>query len=440
MNSDEQLNILPASDPWPDEVDVVFDGLAQGGDAVAHYGGRAVFAAGVLPGEQARVRLRDRQRRFARGNVVERLHDAPERIASPCPLEGRCGAGDWRWIDGRAQLAWKQRILADQLRHLGGIDLGEQVVGALEDPGDGWAYRTTAELHVADGIVGYFLPGGRQLIEVHNCCLHHPLLNQALAAAFPLPVGLPMRGLTMRCAPDAGEVLAVLDLHRPVPVERLAAWAAQWRARYPALVGVVAVAGGREQVVTGRQWLIQYIAGLELRVGARSFFQGHARMTAALVERVVELANPGADDHVLDLFCGVGTFALPLARRAKQVIGVESWSEAIKDAQANAAAAGLDSLLWHTGPVETVLPTLGERCDIVVLDPPRRGCEPAVLDALVKLRARRIVYVSCHPGTLARDCRRLVEAGYHVVSAEVVDMFPQTHHLESIVTLQWAVD
>ncbi len=175
---------------WPDEIDLEIHGIAQGGDGVGRFGERPVFAAGGLPGETVRVRLRDRQAAFARGNVIAVMQPATERIVSPCPKESICGAAGWRDVDYDAQLRFKAEILRDQLRHLGGIDIPVSAAhgadlapsaGSDLPAGRGWSYRTTAELHYANGKLGYYAPNSRRVVDLGQCCLHHPLINEAIA-------------------------------------------------------------------------------------------------------------------------------------------------------------------------------------------------------------------------------------------------------------------
>ncbi|MDQ5853137.1 MAG: TRAM domain-containing protein, partial [Chloroflexota bacterium] len=174
---------------WPDEVEIEVASIAQGGHGVGRWHGRPVFATGALPGETVRVRLRERQASFARGEVVAVSIAALERVPSPCPLERLCGAADWRWVDYSAQLRFKAAILEDQLRHLGGIEIEVSTVHGMVDPssagpsvpaGPGWGYRTTAELHVSHGKLGYFAPNSRRVVDLPRCCLHHPSINDAL--------------------------------------------------------------------------------------------------------------------------------------------------------------------------------------------------------------------------------------------------------------------
>jgi len=424
---------------WPSEIDLEVTGIAQGGDGVGRWEGRAVFATGALPGESVRVRLRERQAAFARGDVIELRTAAPERVQSPCPLETTCGAADWRWIDYGAQLRFKAMILEDQMRHLGGIEIEVAAVHGMEARaateggiGGAWGYRTTAELHVAEGKLGYYAPHTRRVADVPWCCLHHPLINEAITALRPLldpKVGL--QEVTIRCAPAAGSSLAILAAARPQ--ERLAR---RWMEACEHLRGVLHRDRSRVRLLAGEDHLLQELGGIRWHVGAGSFFQVNDRQTERLIERVRDLIEVSPGERLLDLFCGVGTFALPLARAGAHVTGVESYSQAIDDARRSALLNGISNVDWHAGPVEEILQSLEGRFDGAVLDPPRRGCAPAALQALLRLRPARIVYVACHPGTLARDCKILVEGGYTVERAEVIDLFPQTHHVESIILLR----
>jgi 23S rRNA (uracil1939-C5)-methyltransferase len=416
-----------AASPWPEELELDLTGIAQGGDAVGRYDNRAVFVAGALPGEHVRARLHDRQRAFARGTAIAIEQAAPERVPSFCPLERTCSAGDWRWIEYGAQLRFKAQILKDQLWHLGGIETDVVPPAAPDAPP--FAYRTTAELHVEGARIGYYRPGSRHVASVPTCCLHHPLINQALESLRPLlSERTHLRGVTIRSSPSTGRTLAVLDAGKHGH-----ALAQRWMAAEPTLAGVVDRHGA---VLAGDPALEQIVADLHFRVGGASFFQINSQQWEPLVARVRDLLDPQPNARLLDLYCGVGLFALTLARDVGSVHGIESWHVAIEDAQHNATQNAITNAEFHSGNVEAVLPTLPHTFDGAVLDPPRRGCEPATLDALAAHAPARIVYVSCHPGTQARDCRRLVEHGYHVRSAALIDMFPHTSHVEGIVVLE----
>lgn len=408
---------------WPEYLELTLDGIAQGGDGVGRVDGRVVFASGGLPGERVRVRLTDRQAAFARGRVVDVIEAMPERVPSFCPLERICGAADWRWIDSAAQRRFKAAILREQLHKLAAIDVPVAPPPATPPLG----YRTTADLHVAGSTIGYYRPGSRSVAEIPACCLHHPLINQALGALVPLlDRRVTLRDVTLRCSPETGMVLGVLDGRGP-----LRELARRWRSALPSLVGVT---DARGRVIDGRNWIERRVGDLRVRVSARSFFQINANQVAPMVDRVRALLDLQPNDRLLDLYCGGGLFALSCTATAESVVGVEEWQPAVDDAIASARDNGIANATFHVGKAEQIVASIDGPIDCVVLDPPRRGCAPEVLDALAARRPRRIVYVSCHPGTLARDCRQLA-AHYAIRSAEVIDMFPQTSHVESIVCL-----
>ncbi len=415
----------------PDEIELTLTAMAQGGAAVGRYEGRAIFASGGLPGERVRVRLREQQRSFARGDVIEVLRAAPERVRSVCPLESVCGAADWRWIDHAAQRRFKAAILRDQLWHLGGIEVDVPTPDP-PTPDEGWGYRTTAELHVANERIGYYRPGTRHVADVPACCLHHPLINDALEKLRPLlSRNVALRGVTIRCSPATGQTLATLDGRGA-----LRDLARAWRSRCESLAGVTATRPHR--LIDGQDWIEQHVGDARFHVSAGSFFQINWRQTPLLVHRVRALLQPDSSARLLDLYCGVGLFAIALAPLVADVVGIEEWTPAVEDARRSARLNHIVNARFEAGPAERLMQRLTGRFDLVVLDPPRRGCAPETLESLIALEPRRIVYVSCHPGTLARDCKRLTGAGYRVTSAEVIDMFPQTHHVESIVRLDRA--
>lgn len=409
---------------WPHDIELELESIAQGGAAVGRYENRAVFAEGGLPGETVQVHLHDRQANFARGRVTDVIRAAPERVSSFCPLEKTCSAADWRWIDYAAQRQFKAHILRDQLRHIGGIDVEVALPPAAPTPA---AYRTTADLHVSGHTIGYYRPGTRRVAPVPACCLHHPLINDALAALQPLLGGVALHELTVRCSPETGTVLAMIAGRGPLQLT-----AQRWRAAFPALAGVV---NERGRVLDGATMIERRVGDLTFKLHASSFFQINWAQVEPLVARVEALLDGQRHHRLLDLYCGAGLFALSLAPSVRAVLGVEEWAQAVDDARHNAHINAITNVEFRAGKAEQVLARLEQRCERVVLDPPRRGCAPAVLDALARLHAERIVYVSCHPGTLARDCKQLVTAGYAVTSAEVIDMFPHTSHVESIVRL-----
>lgn len=413
---------------WPDEVTVTLTGMAQGGAAVGRWEGRVVFATGGLPGETVVVRLAQRQKAFASGTVQAIDQPSPHRVP---PRDPAGDHADWQHIAYDEQLRFKQQIVAEQLAHLGA--LGEvDVQPTIPSPAP-WGYRSSATFHGNTmGQLGYYVPGSQQVADRNHDALLVPVLNHGLDTLHDtLRDGQAwLSEATLRASGTDRDVLAVLS----GPGD-LAALTRDWQRRFPRLSSALSLDRPNAELLLGDGAFYEKIGGLRLRVSAGSFFQTNLPQTETLLALVREwLAPLTRGGRLLDAYCGVGTFALPLARDGARLVGIEDHWQAIADMKANTARHSLDAELLE-GTVEAVLPGLTGPIDGAVLDPPRRGCDPVALDALVALRPKRIAYVSCHPGTLARDLKLLCAAGYRLARVQPVDMFPQTHHIEAVALL-----
>ena len=410
------------------------EGIAQGGEAVGHHEGRVVFAQGGLPGEDVLVRLTASRPAYARGVVEEILVPAPERISPHCPLFGRCGGCHWQYASYLAQLALKRTIVADQCRHLGGME--NPPVAAAIGMDEPWGYRSTAELHLSPaGQAGYYAAQSHDVVPLAACPLWVPALQAPLAllqrllpevAAADRPAGV-----TLRWSWAEGRPLVLIEGNSRRGALRLGEGLA-------ALVPEIAWRRGPEvQVLSGRGYLCEALGEEPLQVSPTSFFQVNVPQARRLLQTVRALLDPCPEDHLLDAYAGVGALSLPLAGAVRRVTAIESHPAAVADLCQNArrwTPSGHVEVL--PGLVEQVLPQRAGGYDLVLLDPPRRGCLPAALAAILAGRPRRIVYVSCHPGTLARDIRTLQAGGYRLRQVQPLDLFPQTFHVESVALLE----
>ncbi len=416
---------------WPPELDVLIDSLAQGGAGVGRWQGRPVFVSGALPGEQVRVRLQERRASWARGVMTALLGPAsPQRSAPPCPVYAQCGGCDWQHLALEHQRAGKAHILRDQLAHLGQL---ADVAVADTAAGAAWHYRSTARLHIRGTQIGFYAAGSRTIVGFDACPLLDTRLNAALAA---LRTQLPLDGLkaaTLRLSTSSGAIHVHLAGHGSAQWTR---WGKQLLHAHSAFAGVSSAVGGGWRMLAGDPYLEEELGGVRLRISPTSFFQANVEQARAVLAQLQQRLRLEPSTTLLDAFCGVGTFVLPLAGQVRHAWGIEEHAAAMKDATASAQLAAIDNVQLLTGKVETVLPQLGATPDVVILDPPRRGCEPATLQALLHHQPQQIAYVSCHPGTLARDVGQLVGAGYQVVHAQPFDFFPQTTHIESVVLLE----
>lgn len=357
------------------------------------------------------------------------------------------------------QLSYKRDLVASTLTRLGGFR-EPNVLPALGMDAP-YSYRNKGSFPFAnvDGraAFGFFAPRSHRLIPLSDCAIQkdETLLVAETICGWANEYGIPaydetthtgaLRHVMARVSEVTGEVMAVVVtngklLQQEALIERL-------RERVPGIVSIVhnqndkdtnVILGAQFKTIWGKSRIADSICGLRFSVSAASFLQVNPQQTEKLYHAALDALNPGGGERIADVYCGIGTISLLLAQHAGHVDGIESVPEAVEDAIQNARGNGIDNLSFHCGNAEEVLPQLvraGLRPDAVVLDPPRKGCERPVLDALLACGAERIVYVSCNPATLARDARILADGGFHLISAQPVDMFPQTAHVETVCLL-----
>ncbi len=405
------------------------DDMAHGGEAVGRYKGKVVFVPYALPGEEVLVEIVEDKKRYARARPVEVLSPAPQRVVPRCPHFGLCGGCHWQHIDYAAQLGFKESILREQLARLGGIkDAPIMPVIGMAEP---WGYRNHIQFALTDeGRLGFVAARSsgreRRVVPIEVCYVLHPLLDDIFAALDLALWGL--KRLSLRAGINTGQRMMIFETEDDQPPDLAV--------DFP-LSCVLLLSDGRAATLVGKSHIVERLAGREYRISPGSFFQVNTVQAEALVQKVIDVLGPSlqGDETLLDAYCGVGTFALSLADRVGKVIGVEENGEAIADACLNADAADLANVELIEGRVEDVLPDLEEGVELAVLDPPRQGCSPEALQALVGLGPTRIVYVSCDPATLARDVRTLLQNDYKLAEVQPVDMFPQTYHIETIALL-----
>ncbi len=425
------------------------DSLAVGGEAVGRHEGMAVFAMWGCPGDEVEVEITEVAARFARGVVKRVVSPSPDRVEPKCPHFGECGGCQWQHISYPAQLRHKAALVREALTRIGRLPEVEVVetVG-MERP---WGYRGRTVYRAAgEGFAfGFTRHHSHDAVVPAQCPIQHPLAERvraALADILPRVAGDPAdRAAVYKLEVGASfadeRAMALLVCEgRP---EFVISAAKELMAEVPEVTGVCAArqrgpnAKRRSpaELVAGNPYLTEQLGEGRYRVSPDSFFQVNPRQGARLAALVEEWAGVKETDVVVDAYCGVGAFLLPLARRAKSAIGIESDESAIGDARANVRAWRRRNVKLYRGRVEHVLPRLAHRevqADIVVLDPPRKGCGAIVCEAAAKLGPRRILLVSCHPATLARDLRTLTDHGYAVRRLQPVDMFPHTWHVEAV--------
>lgn len=395
-------------------LEVSLHGMAHGGEAVGRLeDGRAVFVAGGIPGERVRIRLLHERKRWARGELVEVLEKSEDRVEAPCPYFGECGGCQWQHISLARQRELKREIVEGQIKHLGGMDAVSVEATRSSGEADGFGYRNHAIFAVdAEGHTAYHRAGSRQLVAIDRCLLLHPLLRES-HEALPLLPGL--RRLELRAGVRTGQrlVMATGEVDA-APVEEAAARGVPLR-------------GPGDGEVTEMVHTERY------RISSKSFFQVNTGGAELLVDLVMEMLDPGAEDQVLDAYAGVGLFTLPLARKSARVYAVERNKAALRDLRHHVKGLPVHVVGIDLTRAAEQLPST---VDLAVADPPREGLGAENVAKLASMKPRRLVLVSCDPASLARDLKSLHSAGYLLQRAVPVDLFPHTYHVETVALLE----
>ncbi len=440
-----------------EEIVVEINGYATQGEGVGKHKGFIVFVPDSLDGETVRTKIEMVKKNYARGELVAVLKDSPHRVEPACSLYTLCGGCQLLHLDYEGQLEFKRQRVIDVLERLGGLN-NVQVNPVIGMP-DPWKYRNKVQYPFAladeQVIIGCYQQGTHNVVDTRECLIQHNLNSRIMNRLRELVQGMGIsiydentgRGLLryvlVKNGFESGEAMVVLVTNGPEFPEgkELARMLA---AGFPELKSVVqnintgsgnVVLGDRNKVLYGKDGIIDRLGDLEFKISATSFFQVNPAQTKILYGKALEYANLTGKERVLDAYCGVGTLTLFMAKKAKEVYGIEVIPEAIEDAEENAIRNNADNVTFVIGATEDVLPRLvniGIDFDVAVVDPPRSGCEQRVLETLAQVQVGRIVYVSCNPSTLARDLKFLVNRGYKVQEIQPIDMFPHTYHVECV--------
>jgi 23S rRNA (uracil1939-C5)-methyltransferase len=393
--------------------EVGIEKLVYGGDGLARRDGQVIFTPYVLPGERAAVAPEREKPGMVWTRPVEILQPAAERVVAPCPYFTRCGGCHYQHAGYDYQLRAKREILVEMLRRVGKIEPPGEIEIVAGEP---WQYRNRAQFHVQGGRIGYLAARSHALCAVDTCPISSPKINQTLAALGEMARDRRWPGFLRSIEVFTNETdvqLNVLETDRPV-ARRFFDWCAE------RITGLVS--GALEYELTG----VRY------RVSSGSFFQ----VNRFLAGRLVDVALDGAvGASALDLYAGVGLFSIPLARRFGEVTAVESGAGAVRDLRYNAEQAGV-ALTAAQASAADYLSRLERAPEFVLLDPPRAGIGKEIVRRLGELKAPAVVIVSCDPATLARDLAGLLAGGYRLHKLTLIDLFPQTYHLETVAVLR----
>ncbi|MBH8566251.1 23S rRNA (uracil(1939)-C(5))-methyltransferase RlmD [Nostoc sp. CENA67] len=436
-------------------IEVTIADLNDTGDGVGRFDERVVFVPDTVPGDRAIVRLVHVKPKYGHGKLHQLLQASPHRIRPSCIVADKCGGCQWQHINYEYQLAAKQNQVIQALQRIGGFV--EPPVDPVLTAAEALGYRNKATYPLgisATGQVqaGYYQKGSHQLVNLNQCPVQDQRLNPLLAEVKQdiqkqgwkiydeqRHTGQ-VRHLSLRIGRRTGEMLLTLVV-KDWNLPGIENQAQEWLKRYPQLVGVSlnrnsdrtnTIFGTETRCLAGVPYLREKFALLEFQVRPDTFFQVYTETAEALLQVIQSELNLQGNELLVDAYCGIGTLTLPLAKQVRQATGLELQPEAVKQAILNAQANEIQNVTFQVGAVEKLLPQMGIIPDVVLLDPPRKGCDRAVIDSLIESKPPRIVYVSCKVATLARDLKLLCQDGlYTITRIQPADFFPQTAHVEA---------
>ena len=428
-------------------VDYTFDGLG-----VVRHEGLCFFVKDLLKGEKAEIGVTAVKKNVGYGRVIRRLSDSPQRVEPRCPVARQCGGCQLQMMNSELQAEFKRHRVADCFQRIGHLDVEVKPVLSMEFP---WKYRNKVQVPVGmnrEGqmISGYYRSHSHDIVNFDQCCLHSDLENAILSSlkAWIAEIGDPkqFRHWLIKHAFRTGQVMVVF-IANTAQIKGKMELIRRLTERYPQIRSIIlnvnerednVILGDKEIVLWGSASIEEELLGLRFQISAKSFYQINPFQTEVLYRKAIELAGLTGKETVIDVYCGTGTIGLSAASKAKRVIGIEIVPSAVEDAKNNAVRNGITNAEFICGDAGACTSQLLQRNiqpEVAIVDPPRKGLDRLTIDSLVKMNPDRIVYVSCDPATLARDCAFLSEQGYSVQVVQPVDMFPQTTHVETVVLL-----
>jgi len=444
-----------------DDIDVVFEDLTHDGAGVAKVNGYPIFVPNTLPGEKAKIRVVKANKGYGFGRLIELYEASEHRVEVPVEENYKYGGCQLQHISYEGQLEFKENQVKQVMKRIGKLeDATIHPIIGMDNPLN---YRNKAQVPVGKRggnlIAGFYKPRTHEIVDTNESIVQDPAVNEAIKVVKEIcsELGIDpyneihhrgvLRHIMARYAKSTGELMVVLItrstslLHKNKIVEEIIK-------RLPNVKSIVhninnqktnVIMGEKTKVLWGNEVIYDYIGDVKFAISAVSFYQVNPDQTKVLYDKALEYAALTGEETVVDAYCGIGTISLFLAQKAKSVLGVEMIPQAIEDARRNAELNEVENVKFSIGEAETFIPLWyeqGNRADVVVVDPPRKGCDEALLKTIIDMAPKKMVYISCNPATLARDLRILEDGGYKTVEVQPVDMFPMTTHVEVVAKLE----
>lgn len=443
-----------------DRIPLEITSVTADGSGVGRYEGLAVFVANAAVGDRITAHIIKVKKNYAVARIHQIVQPSPDRVRPDCPVFQQCGGCAWRHISYEAECRLKEQTVADAFSRIGGLAIAPQPILAAEETE---GYRNKAQYPVGGTAqalrIGFFAPRSHRIVDCRTCRLQPPEFAGALRAfarwiaesrvsAYDEETGRGLlRHIYLRKAQETGEVMAcaVVNGDEIPDSERLAG---ELLREVPGLRSLIlnrntartnVVLGPVCKTLWGEDGIVDVLCGMRFFISPLAFYQVNRSQAERLYRKAAEYAALTGEETLLDLYCGAGTIGLTMAGRARQVIGVEVVPEAVEDAKRNAALNGVRNARFLCGDASMAARQLAEegvRPDVIVIDPPRKGCGAQLIGTIAEMGPSRVVYISCDPATLARDLKLFAELGYLVQEATPVDLFPRTGHVETVAWLR----
>lgn len=455
-----------------DLVEIIIEDMGKDGEGIGKVDGFPLFVKDAVIGDKAEVKVMKMKKNYGYARLMRLISPSPDRVEPVCPVARQCGGCQIQMLSYEKQLAFKEKKVKNNLQRIGGVKIADQAeqdagsalkmepICGMEHP---FGYRNKAQFPIGKDktgkiIAGFYAGRTHSIIANTSCALGVPeneqILKKVIAWMEEYHIepydeltgdGL-VRHVLIRCGFTTKQLMVCLVINgKKIPyAQELAASLNE----IPGMTSITAnintertnvILGQKILPISGKTYIEDYIGNVKYQISPLSFYQVNPIQTEKLYGKALEYAGLTGKETVWDLYCGIGTISLFLAQNAKQVYGVEIVPAAIEDAKNNARLNGITNAEFYVGKAEEVLPRKykeeGIQADVIVVDPPRKGCDQVLLDTIVSMAPERVVYVSCDSATLARDVKYLGERGYEVVRGRAVDMFPMTVHVETVCLL-----